>query len=83
MGSSIGANEMEAQSAESKVNFIHKIKIAVKEAEETRYWLMLCENADNYPKPVGLPEKLEVLAKIIGPIISTATKKSPISYFLI
>ncbi len=40
---SIGANIFEAQNAESKVDFIHKMKIAAKEASETMYWLILCE----------------------------------------
>jgi len=38
-GTSIGANSMEAQNGESKADFIHKIKIAAKEADETQYWL--------------------------------------------
>ncbi len=40
-GTSIGANSMEAQNAESKADFVHKIKIAAKEADETKYWLAL------------------------------------------
>ncbi|MBK8826981.1 MAG: four helix bundle protein [Saprospiraceae bacterium] len=40
-GTSIGANVREAQSAESKADFIHKIKISAKEAEEAEYWLLL------------------------------------------
>ncbi len=36
---SIGANAMEAQNAESKADFFHKMKIAAKEAEESQYWL--------------------------------------------
>jgi four helix bundle protein len=40
-GTSIGANVHEAQSAESKADFIHKLKIASKEAEEVEYWLLL------------------------------------------
>src|SRR5690242_7142274 len=47
-GTSIGANVNEAQSCESRSDFIHKIKIAAKEAEETRYWLNLCTKADSY-----------------------------------
>ncbi|WP_317044738.1 four helix bundle protein [Chryseobacterium sp. PMSZPI] len=39
---SIGANVREAQNAESKADFIHKIKIAAKEADETERWLLLC-----------------------------------------
>jgi four helix bundle protein len=38
-GTSIGANIREAQNAESKADFIHKMKIAAKEADETEYWL--------------------------------------------
>ena len=37
-GTSIGANIREAQNAESKADFIHKLKIAAKEADETEYW---------------------------------------------
>ena len=42
-GTSIGANIREAQSCESRADFIHKLKIAQKEAEETEYWLLLCK----------------------------------------
>jgi len=35
----------EAQNAESNPDFIHKLKIAAKEAEETEYWLLLCERS--------------------------------------
>lgn len=38
-GSSIDANTSKAQNAESKADFIHKLKIAAKEADETKYWL--------------------------------------------
>jgi four helix bundle protein len=48
-GTSIGANVREAQNAESKIDFIHKLKIAAKEADETEYWLLLCQNSKNYP----------------------------------
>lgn len=80
---SIGANAMEAQNPESKTDFIHKMKIAAKEADETQYWLILCEHARNYPDlPGGLSEKLEELNKILGSIISTAKRKTPFSYIL-
>ncbi len=38
-GTSIGANYSEACDAESKADFIHKLHIALKEANETIYWL--------------------------------------------
>jgi four helix bundle protein len=68
-GTSIGANVNEAQSCESRADFIHKMKIAAKEAEETRYWLSLCTKADSYPEPIGLAEKLQIVIKILNKII--------------
>ena len=47
-GTSIGANVREAQNAESKADFIHKLKIAVKEADETDYWLLLCKLSESH-----------------------------------
>lgn len=76
-GTSIGANCMEAQNAESKADFIHKIKIAAKEADETQYWLMLCEYAKKYPSSENLLMKLEEIQKILNKILGTA-KKTPI-----
>lgn len=55
-GTSIGANVWEAQSAESKVDFIHKLKITNKEAYETEYWIKLCQLAESYPDPDGLQD---------------------------
>lgn len=44
--SSIGANYMEADAAESKKDFRHKIAICKKEAKETRHWLRLVASAN-------------------------------------
>ena len=79
---SIGANSMEAQNPESKADFIHKIKIAAKEADETQYWLTLCEYSKSYPDCKYLLVKLEELAKIIGKILTTSKRKTPFSYLL-
>ncbi|HOZ77418.1 MAG TPA: four helix bundle protein [Ferruginibacter sp.] len=81
-GTSIGANAMEAQNAESKADFIHKMKIAAKEAEESQYWLWLCEYSNNYPECTLLQAKLEEVNKVLGKILSTSKRKSPFSYFL-
>ena len=75
-GTSIGANAMEAQNAESKADFIHKMKIAAKEAEETQYWLLLCQHSKNYPDCKSLITKLEEVSRIISAILSTAKKKT-------
>ena len=40
-GTSIGANIREAEHAQSKADFIHKLSISLKEANETEYWLDL------------------------------------------
>ena len=75
-GTSIGANIREAQSAESKIDFIHKMKISSKEAEETEYWLLLCKNSKSYPSPDHLLDKIIVIKKILSKIIATS-KNSP------
>ena len=46
-GTSVGANIREAKNAESKADFIHKLGISQKEADETLYWLELLQ-ATNY-----------------------------------
>ena len=78
-GTSIGDNCMEAQNAESKADFIHKLKIAAKEAEETQYWLWLCDYASSYPDCKKLIDKVEEINKVLGKILFTAKKSnSPI-----
>jgi four helix bundle protein len=70
-GTSIGANVCEAQGAQSKVDFKHKCKIAYKEAEETRYWLRLCQQADSYPFEQGMLDDIQSIVKVLGKIISS------------
>lgn len=45
-GTSIGAMVEEALQGESKADFIHKLSIANKEANETRYWIRLLRDTD-------------------------------------
>ena len=45
-GTSIGANTRERKNAQSKADFINKLLIALKEADETQYWLELLLNSD-------------------------------------
>ena len=40
-GTAIGASVREAEQAESKADFVHKMAIALKEASETEYWILL------------------------------------------
>lgn len=69
---SIGANAMEAQNAESKADFIHKIKVAAKEADETQYWLIICRHVKSLPDCMHLFEKLEELQKILNAILGSS-----------
>lgn len=75
-GTSIGANIREAQNAESVADFIHKLKIAAKEVDETFYWLQLCEKSENYPNPENIPDKLQSIKKLLNTIIATMKRKS-------
>ena len=70
-GTSIGANIHEAQNAESKRDFIHKLKISAKELDETKYWLILCKESKNYP---NLEQKIKELGLILYKILSTSIK---------
>ena len=75
-GTSVGANIREAQQAESKLDFIHKLEIALKEVEETDYWLLLCQFSKNYPNPGELINKLNsVRHLIIAIIVSTKNNR--------
>ena len=69
---SIGANVFEAQNAESKADFIHKMKIAAKETSETLYWLILCERSESYKFDKKLKEQLDEINRILSKIISSA-----------
>ena len=67
---SIGANLMESNSWESKKDFLHKISISLKEAQETFYWLTHLEKSKltelNYTKHIkDVNEIIAILTKII------------------
>ena len=73
-GTSIGANIHEGQNAESKADFIHKMKIAAKELEESKYWLILCKRSKRYPSFGELKERVDELGLILYKILSTSIK---------
>lgn len=73
-GTSVGANVREAQNAESKSDFIHKMKIAAKEADETKFWLELCEASKHYPNPGEALTEIGEIEKILSKIISSSKK---------
>ena len=71
-GTSIGANVRESQNAESKADFIHKMKIAAKEADETEYWLLIASHSENYPNCNELLSKILSIKKVLSKIIGTS-----------
>ena len=76
-GTSVGANVEEAQAAESKADFIHKYRIALKEVRETKYWLRLVVSSyliDN-KRVASLLTEVDEISKIIAKIIINTKKK--------
>ncbi|MBI4709345.1 MAG: four helix bundle protein [Candidatus Portnoybacteria bacterium] len=57
-GTSIGANYIEANDALSKKDFVHRLRIARKEAKETIYWLILISETNE-----GLSKEIQPLIK--------------------
>ena len=76
-GTSVGANVQEADAAESRSDFIHKLSIALKEARETRYWLALIDSTvlSNNPEVQALIQESTELTKILFTIIANARKR--------
>ena len=73
-GTSIGANVYEAQYSESRIDFIHKMKIALKEANETFYWLSLYEKIDGLPIKREIVDEIKEIKLILSKIIVTGKK---------
>ena len=59
-GTSIGANVHEAIYAQSKADFISKLGIALKEASETSFWLVLLHRTDYLEERVYLSLKSDI-----------------------
>ena len=75
-GTSIGANVREAQNAESKEDFVHKMKIAAKEADETEYWLLLCNRSGTHPNCDDLLAECLSIIRVLSKIISSSKMKN-------
>ena len=76
-GTSIGANVHEAVSSESKKDFIHKLGIALKETQETSYWLRLLKDSNyiHQQKFDSLHLTCLSLTKILNSIILTTKER--------
>jgi|SRR3989338_2369169 len=76
-GTSIGANYMEANGASSKKDFINKIFICKKEAQETKHWLRMltsCEGGDLNFELLKQWKECQELTLIFQKIVSSARK---------
>lgn len=73
---SIGANVKEAQNAESKADFIHKMKIAAKEADEVEFYLEVCNQSEHLPGCPELSEKIKSICKVLNKIIASSKQVS-------
>ena len=75
-GTSIGANIRESKNAQSKADFISKMNIALKEADETAYWLELLWESEIIEKSQvkDLYELNTELIKLLTAIIKSSKK---------
>ena len=76
-GTSIGANISESVFAQSRLDFVSKMSIALKEANETKYWLDLLVETE-YIEKVYYDSIIEDISKIIGTLVNiiNSTKKN-------
>lgn len=75
-GTAIGALVREAEQAESKADFVHKMAIALKEANETEYWLELLHET-KYLEPAefsSMQKDVVELLKLLTSIINTTKR---------
>jgi len=75
-GTAIGALVREAEHAESKADFIHKLAIAQKEANESDYWIELLYQSEYLSREqfLSLKKDIEELNKILASIIITTKR---------
>lgn len=80
-GTSIGANVAEAQSAQSRKDFISKLEIALKQTRETHYWLKFLVAADliKPPRLQPLIDENEVIIKILVKIVTNTKRNSSLN----
>lgn len=76
-GTAIGALIKEAEHAQSKADFLNKMNIALKEANETEYWLMLLKDAGYLSEKefISINVDCQELIKLLISIVKS-TKKS-------
>ena len=78
-GTAPGPNYEEGCAAESRNDFIHKLRICLKELRESRCWLRLILKAELLPESrlLGLLDEANQLCNIVGQSVVTARKNVP------
>src|SRR5436309_8921300 len=73
-GMSVGANYEEAQAAESRADFVHKLQIALKELRESNYWLRLLTKSEILPpeRLTSIIDESNQLRAILSKSVATA-----------
>jgi four helix bundle protein len=76
-GTSIGASVRESEHAESDADFIHKLSIALKEANETDYWLELLFKSGYFEEAgyISIKNDITELLKLLISILKTKKQK--------
>jgi len=77
-GTSPGANYEEARGAESQADFIHKLRITLKELRESFYWLKVIKKAEllHLERLEDISKEASELSNIIAKSILTAKKRT-------
>lgn len=77
-GTAIGALVREAEQAESRADFVHKLAIALKEANESEYWLELLYRSEYIDEKgfESIISDLKELLKLLTAIIKTSKSNS-------
>ena len=77
-GTSIGANTRESKNAQSRMDFLNKLNIALKEADETEYWLNLLHDNGYLDETQfnSLSNDLTRILKVLTSIVKTMRQKT-------
>ncbi len=75
-GTAIGALIKEAEHAQSKADFLNKMNIALKEANETEYWLMLLKDSEYIDEAgfLSIHQNIVELIKLLASIVKSSKK---------
>ena len=77
-GTAVGALVRESEHAESRADFVHKLSVALKEANETQYWLELISASGYMDKSKSIDSLTEIseILRILVAIIKTTKSKT-------